>query len=313
MRLQKPKLYAAIWERLSPESKEKVRDNEGFETEIERKKDPFKLWEHLELTHSLGDSLVKSFNVVRANTAYWTAVQRAGEGVHECRCRVMDLGKRLTALGEKIPEAEIQVAHFILSLEKSKYGQYVVDTWNRVASKVEELPSTLTDAQIAAANYKVVHFAQPKESKATVFAVNGKKVKRGGHHKRSHGDSKEQKSEPKPESKASTSTSEPGETAPKKEKKEYPCALCNKTGHTLSKCPVKEKLLQIKDTLKPTKKAIVSITVTADGDSAAAAPQVEQGAIYALEGVSKGEVSPDWVLFDSLATHSIFCNHGGEH
>jgi hypothetical protein len=239
-----PKIYAYMWNRMSTESRAKVRTTKDWD-KTERDNCPLGLWGAIKLTHMAATSASAENDRQRARAAYSTIRQYGSETVAELKKRVDDVMLLYDAVKQARPTDEEQAADFLAKLDGSRFSTLKVHLENQRLLGVDNYPKSLTDAYNLAVNWKV-----PKASgggdrsggvvpAAAIYAAETKK----GHNKNGKGKSKADASDIKSEAKDSEgrgmrkgapagSGSKPAEGADT-----YECWGCGEQGHRLKDCP----------------------------------------------------------------------------
>ena len=238
----KPKMYGDLIGNLSPESLQKVMSTEGWK-EIERSRDPLRLWLKIKETHLAADDSIPIVAIIEAKQRYYQLNQGANESIVQFLKRHEDSIQAISALIEgyveqvkarappvgvppavgvvEIPDPEIptdaeQAALFIKSLDKSRYSGYRANLLNLVKSGVRaHYPKTLMEAFSDANDYVVTTTHNQVVPAASAFATKFRKTVE----------------------KATTESAKGVKDKKVKDKQNRGCHICKSVEHFMKDCP----------------------------------------------------------------------------
>ena len=238
-----PKMYAYIWNRMSTESRAKVRTTKGWDN-VERDNCPLGLWGAIKLTHMAATSASAENDRQRARAAYGAIRQYATETVAELKKRVDDVMLLFDAVKQARPTDEEQAADFLAKLDGNRFSTLKVHLENQRLLGIDCYPKNLTDAYNLAVNWKVPKASGGGERSggvipaAAIYAADTKKSRNQNGKSKSNAEASDRKSEAKDsggrgmQKGASASGGKPAEEADTLE-----CWGCGERGHRLRDCP----------------------------------------------------------------------------
>ena len=173
LELQKPKVYAFIWGKLSQESKDKVEEADDFE-EFDELQDPLRLWARVAETHMIGETRIAPIALHLAKGIYSDLKQSPTESLVAYKKRFDEALISIRIIDEEELPSELEMAtKFLMSLDKFRYGQLRVSIENNVSRGIEQFPRTLLQMFEIASNYKVLT-TQGSVIDATAYVTNKK-------------------------------------------------------------------------------------------------------------------------------------------
>ena len=268
------RLFGVIRGNQTKASKHIVEKHELW-TRIDTSKDGILLWCLILRTHSMANVRQPHLSMSAAEE-YYNSYKMTKDMTLLDHKNAYELRVR-TLLGAKapMPDSATQARHFIDKLDLTRYGRFVEAVHNRIYS----FPTTVEDALNLAESKVIFKLSNTRNTEAaevpnfTSFAVsasnkNGKKKKgKGG----APGTAKE--GEKKDQSKGNPK-SQPKKDVPKKPssdkteaaKEERTCFGCQKKGHLLKDCPMREKVIARYSKAKQTEEASAMTALEEDSE-----------------------------------------------
>jgi hypothetical protein len=259
MVMNQPKLYGMIWQYLSPESMDEVKNHKEYKT-FNDAKDPKGLWKAVVETHKVHSlSKVPVVKKRSARKEYQALRQGGCESLISYRERYDAALKVYQDQGNPALDATYQAMDFFDGLDNGRYAQFKADIHNALTSKMMmDPPKDVNTVYDMAANWVKTQSVQ-RHGTSTTFVTTVDKT-----NPRKPNAGKKQEG-PKDGKKPSEGGQEEDKQSSKKDK-DITCFNCNKKGHYANKCPDRKKAAEESDeedhlrTLHATWEASVHVT-----------------------------------------------------
>ena len=145
MKRNRPNMYAYIYSKLSTESEDEIKreaDFSTFSTEV----DPLSLWKAVNKTHLISvASTSKTVMKRNAFSEYAKCKQGAFEDLFKFKERFSMKYKAYETQGNAAKDEEDQAMDFLEGLDKSRYGEFIVETLNDVQKGAITQPKSVNE------------------------------------------------------------------------------------------------------------------------------------------------------------------------
>ncbi len=227
MREAQPKLYGFIWQYLSAESMDEVK-NEGNYTKFNDDKDPEGLWQAIVKTHGV-NSISKVPEVLKraARKEYQMLRQGGYESLIVYREKFEAALKTYKDQGNAVLDPKDSAMDFFDGLDPARYAQFKTDIHNGMTVGSIQAPATVNRVYELAANWIKTQAVHKQGVATTYVTTHLDKVERkpNNHAKPMEVKTPAVESEVKPQT---------------KKKSDIECFNCRKKGHYANKCPDKK-------------------------------------------------------------------------
>lgn len=156
MRDNRESMYAYITSKLSKESLDEIKRHKDFDS-FDVSNDPLELWRAVKDIHSVATaSKVEAVVKRRAWEEYAMCKQGTFEDIRDYKMRFDNKYESYVAHGNPEKSEEDRAMDFLEGLDKSKYGDFVVEIINDIAKKAMEPPKTVNEVFVLANSRLVV-------------------------------------------------------------------------------------------------------------------------------------------------------------
>ena len=230
----KVQIYAVLYGKLSPESKERLKAEVDWE-EIHRTKSPRRLRMAIMDTHQTAETGFKLRDKHEARREYYMLVQLTSDSLAQFK-KVFDHAlKQLKSSVplEEYPKDADQAIDFIKKLDPERYGVLQRELDNNAAMKIGTYPENLQKAYSTVTQYKLpmASIAIGVPSTAAIFVTAGEPKNEGPPKSNKHNNNKKKKTAKDDRDNQDEEKSESGDG-----KKLQPCKLCQ-GDHHMFHCP----------------------------------------------------------------------------
>ncbi len=238
----KPRLYGVIWDTLSMESQQRVKEMENFETEVADVFNLARLLTRIRTTHHTGATGIVAVDKKFARDQYGKIRQQRDESISDYHKRFLRSAQAIGDAGGTAPSDSDQAADFLASLDRSRYATLELQLRNAhmLDPTNQPYPASLTRAYTLASKFYVLSNSTSEIIPATTFVTTHKKGGGGG-------GGEKKKGKDKPDSKADkTKPVEKEKTSKGKATPRRPCSLCSEM-HWTNECPFLDRCKELVD------------------------------------------------------------------